>query len=805
MANENNVYPEIAISRFDPFQDRNGVWKPGVISQKDNLYRQLMNFKEGYYAPMITELRKLSLKSEKDKYKQEKLPAFTLSAYINGKREMANVQRHSGILVIDLDYEGIISRIKKMQENNPAYNIASLRDELAGDDDDPQNSILFSGISASGTGLFLCYLIDPQQHLEAFNAISWHYDNHYGIKVDASGKDVTRLRFCTYDPDAVVRPMNRVMQYRIPEEYVQWKKVQDLRRVKLRENVRPYKSNSEAASNIINTATKMILQAMDGSRHDQILKAARLLGGYVASGVFTQDFAYDCLVNAVEDRHDETPSLNYQKTIEWGLEKGMLSPIQLHVISPDDPQFQYFVNEREEQQTRIKDFYNTILKNNNAGVPFHEIDFDTLCNTFGIDRDRAIAIATRLYRNNADEFNFHNLSKPHQLEVFISKRWEIRRNIVTNELYVRVKKSDNPWKTMRLEDLWMNCNKQGFKTNWEDLCRIMNTEMVERYNPFEDYFKSVHTKYDASIDHIGELASHFKIKNADTEYFTEMLRKMLVRTVKCALEQSYVNRFVFVFSQIRQNTGKTWFFRWLSPWGMDEYYAENPLYDSKDDRIRMSEVLIYNLEELSTITKKDVNTLKAIISAGSSKERRPYERNSETMPRRCSFFGSTNRNEFLTDDINTRWLVFELDTIDWTYREVVSKHQVWAQAYDLYKQGWNCELTDQEAGTRDNLNEQFVEATSEDILLQRFFKPCDHGHPSAFWLTTSDITARLQDLSNNPKLSINLNNIGRALRRNGYTAKYCGKTRVFPAIPINQMREGLNDARTFQNQIDKQL
>lgn len=797
MASDVIDYPKINVSRFDPFQDKEGKWKPGVVAAPDELYKQLFHFKEGYYAQSITTLRELPNKKDRDKFKQEKLPAFTFSALIDQYRDSKNIKQHSGVLVIDIDKEGFLPYLKTRQQENPDYTIANFRDEISVASEEGFSNILAAALSASGEGIFLIFLIDPTRHLESFEAINWELQNNYGIKIDQSCKDVVRLRFCTYDKQAVIRPFTKVVRYEPPPEYLEWKAVQDKRLEDLKTKGRTFISNANAASQIINTSVNLITKATVGDRHNQILKAARLLGGYVATGVLTLEYSRDILIQSVLSRNDSEPSSGYEKTIDWGLEQGQLSPIHLHIIAPDDPQYEYFADQTERGQEDFKKFYAAILEHNRAGIPFADIEFESLCLSFSIDKDRAQAIASRLYRLNYDEHDFEKLVPAVKLKIFINKRWEIRRNVITGDLWIRTRKSGNPWTLLRIEDLWISISEMRYKVIWNDLTRLLNTDMVSDYNPFIDYFKRVHKAKKSNVDFINDLATYIEVDGVSHEFFTIMFKKMLVRAVKCALEESYVNRYVFVFASALQNTGKSWFIRWLSPWGMKNYYAENPLNDNKDDRIRMSEVFIYNLEELQALSKKDVNVLKAIISQGSSKERKPYERQSQTFPRRCSFFGSTNRTDFLIDDSNSRWLIFDTPRIDWQYREKFNIADIWAQAYDLYLNDFHCELTQKESAFRDEINIGFAEVSTEDELLQRFFYPKTYGSFGSICLTPNDIVRKLQELCNNPKLNVNFSSVGRALKKQKFQPKYINRIKTYVVAPINFDPAGLEDAAKF--------
>jgi predicted P-loop ATPase len=252
------------------------------------------------------------------------------------------------------------------------------------------------------------------------------------------------------------------------------------------------------------------------------------------------------------------------------------------------------------------------------------------------------------------------------------------------------------------------------------------------------------------------------------------------------LDDNYANRTVFVLASPKQSNGKSTFIRWLNPFGIHQYYAENPLEDNKDSRIRISETFIYNLEELATISKFEINRLKAIISQVGTRDRKPYSRQAENIVRRCSFFGSTNLNNFLTDDINTRWLVFDVKSINWGYTEV-NKSFVWAQAYKLYKEGFNCELTEEEATYRDAKNLKYQVSMVESDLIQRYFKPAKPHESLAIFLTSTSIHERLLIYTKESKILINNVSVGRALSKLGYERSRHSNIYGYWVIPLTSV------------------
>ena len=182
------------------------------------------------------------------------------------------------------------------------------------------------------------------------------------------------------------------------------------------------------------------------------------------------------------------------------------------------------------------------------------------------------------------------------------------------------------------------------------------------------YFDSL-PKYDNKTDYIKLLTSY--ITTNDQERFYNHFKKWIVRLVKCALIDDYYNKNAFILVQNKQNSGKTTFCRFLCPDSLSDYIKENISTD-KDGLISITRNLIINLDELATLTRQDINLLKSILSKDKVNERLPYDRKNSIIPRRCSFIGSTNNSEFLTDLTGSvRWLCFEVENINFDYKKKI--------------------------------------------------------------------------------------------------------------------------------------
>jgi len=115
---------------------------------------------------------------------KKQVPAVAPSALFNGRRGMAYVQQHSGFINLDID-----------GKENPCIAEPAVRARVYAD------QYVFAGhVSVSGYGLSLYVQIEPEQHEAAFLQLEQYFFAAWGVHVDPACKDVSRLRFVSYDP-----------------------------------------------------------------------------------------------------------------------------------------------------------------------------------------------------------------------------------------------------------------------------------------------------------------------------------------------------------------------------------------------------------------------------------------------------------------------------------------------------------------------------------------------------------------------------------------------------------------------------
>ncbi len=315
-----------------------------------------------------------------------------------------------------------------------------------------------------------------------------------------------------------------------------------------------------------------------------------------------------------------------------------------------------------------------------------------------------------------------------------------------NDIKLEVEVADlgtNDFKTLNEDSLYVHVRESDIKISKSDLQSILKSDFVERYDPIRKFFENLKPYKEDEPDYIEMLANYVKADNQ--EEFNKHFKKHLIRTVKCGYELYYFNKQAFILVHITQNSGKTTFCRFLCPPELIQYFAEDISTD-KDGLILLAKNFLINLDELSTLQKAEINALKSYFSKTSINVRLPYQSKNSNIARRASFIGSTNLAQFLSDETGSvRWLCFSINSIDFNYSNDIDINNVWRQAYYLYKQGVNPELTKEEVLENERRNSQFQQISLEEELVTKYFaRPNDDNFTEKAFLQSTDITAYIK-------------------------------------------------------------
>ena len=124
------------------------------------------------------------------------------------------------------------------------------------------------------------------------------------------------------------------------------------------------------------------------------------------------------------------------------------------------------------------------------------------------------------------------------------------------------------------------------------------------------------------------------------------------------------------------------------------------------------------------MTPRELNQLKGAVTMTSINERAAYARHAENRLHIATFCGTGNNIQFLSDPSgNRRWMPFEVEWIT-SPREIPFDYAaIYAQAYGLYKRGYQYWLSETDEEWQRTHNEQFEAPNLEQELVEVFFYP----------------------------------------------------------------------------------
>lgn len=230
------------------------------------------------------------------------------------------------------------------------------------------------------------------------------------------------------------------------------------------------------------------------------------------------------------------------------------------------------------------------------------------------------------------------------------------------------------------------------------------------YHPIRDYLKGLQWDRTKRVDtiFIDFLGAE------DSNYTRTITRKMLVAAVARVFDPGvkFDNALILLGDQ---GSGKS---HTLSRLGGEWFNESINSFKGDDALMKLRNSWIIELAELSALKASEVEEVKGFISARVDTYRPKYGKNMVRFPRQCVFFGSTNNFEFLKDSTgNRRFLPLRVNKDKRSknpFEELTDDYvnQIWAESYQLYKQGEQLFLEDEEV--RNEAQRLQEEHTSDD-------------------------------------------------------------------------------------------
>jgi len=266
----------------------------------------------------------------------------------------------------------------------------------------------------------------------------------------------------------------------------------------------------------------------------------------------------------------------------------------------------------------------------------------------------------------------------------------LRKNVMTGRQEY-FDSNEKVWKE------WADVNdaqmRAWFQTNYGLYSERMLRDALEVYfnaheaNPLKDLLETL--KWDGR-PRIGSFL-HEILQCDDTPYYREVSRLIFAG----GIHRAYCPGCKFdemVVLVGKQGGGKSTIVRWLNM--EDRFFREIKTITGKEGIEALRGVWIAEVAELMAMTRvREAEAVKAFITSQEDSYRPPYARHVETLPRRCTFIGTTNNAQFLSDRTGNRRFYpvhCKVDGYDLLSREKEIREyirQCWAEALALFRKG----------------------------------------------------------------------------------------------------------------------
>jgi predicted P-loop ATPase len=339
-------------------------------------------------------------------------------------------------------------------------------------------------------------------------------------------------------------------------------------------------------------------------------------------------------------------------------------------------------------------------------------------------------------------------SKRKIIEEHLSFRFQFRYNVLNG----RIEWCGKAKSTFEaLEDYALNSiirqidNETGVATSPDKMKVILKSDFTPQHNPLHAYFQTLPMPRSSGALTIKALAATVQTNN--NELFCLSLTRWLVASIANALNPEGCQNQTCLVLTGTQGAFKTTWLNLLCPPDLLRYlFCGKINLESKDTLILLGEKFIVNLDDqLRSLNKRDGETVKTLITQGNITVRRPYDALASELPRIASFVGSVNGNDFLTDPTGSRrFLPFEALSIDIQTAQTIDINQVWAEAYQLFREGYTYWFTADETAILFANNEEFQVHTPEYELLLEYYEPVQDREWATHCLTTSMVQTNLE-------------------------------------------------------------
>ena len=368
----------------------------------------------------------------------------------------------------------------------------------------------------------------------------------------------------------------------------------------------------------------------------------------------------------------------------------------------------------------------------------------------------------------------------YKTEAYMKEHYTLRLNVMTGIPEYRINAVGygfHPLDQAARNTMAIKALKAGVDSWDKDLSRYIDSNLIPRYYPMEDYLRHL-PKWTGKKDYVGELAQRIKTTNPywESDFHTWMLSMVAQWLGK---DRQHGNAIVPLLIG-PQGSGKTSFCHRLLPGWLQTYYNDRlSMKNDNDIFIAMSSYALINIDEFDAMSKSQQPILKYLISKHDIKFRPPYGKVMEERQRFASFIATTNNLRPLTDPTGSRRFVcVYADEID--NSGTIPYEQLYAQLVEELQQGRRYWFEDDENQRIMEQNKAFQQVNNYEEMVSIIYLSPEETPDNAKPVLLQDIMQRLAQAFPTFVIAKGTDmELGRRLTKMGYDSKRKNKGSAF--------------------------
>lgn len=234
-----------------------GLYKNAKSTKRSDIIR-LKDFLlplQTYNKDKIIELRQIKDEKQQKEFKLNNILGVTVSALLGENRNKSNIIQHNNIMCIDVDEED-------NKELFSRYSIEEIKKIIFDLD-----FVYCVCLSCRGKGFYFLVPIPDSRDIDIYYTSMYYKLKRYGIIIDKHCKDVTRIRFVSYDNNILIKRDCEIRIFdEVSEEQINEKK-RELENARRIIHCKKLQTHDERINYLRETVEYMIYKGYDTGGH----------------------------------------------------------------------------------------------------------------------------------------------------------------------------------------------------------------------------------------------------------------------------------------------------------------------------------------------------------------------------------------------------------------------------------------------------------------------------------------------------------------------------------------------------------